>query len=84
MLTEADYLYARLPAFKRRVERAKALIAEVLAMSKNPYIAFSGGKDSAVTLHMARSIDPSVVAIWSDDEWNLPETMELMILEGPD
>jgi len=42
-----------LPAYKRKVKRAREYIKEALGMCQNPYIAWSvGGKDSSVMLHL--------------------------------
>lgn len=68
-------LHARLPGFRRRVENSRALVGEWLSHCRKPYIALSGGKDSTVAMHLVRSVCPEVVAVWSDDEWHLPETL---------
>jgi len=67
-------LHARLPAFKRRVARSIGGIEEWLGRCARPYIALSGGKDSTVTLALARGVLPSIRAVYFDDEWELPET----------
>lgn len=38
------------------------------------YVAFSGGKDSAVVLHLARRVDPGVPVVWFDSGLEFPET----------
>ncbi|MCL6479876.1 MAG: phosphoadenosine phosphosulfate reductase family protein [Peptococcaceae bacterium] len=50
--TESYRLHAKLPAYHRRVEQAKEIISGVLRHVKNPYIAFSCGKDSSVLAHL--------------------------------
>lgn len=37
------------------------------------YVAFSGGKDSSVLLHLVWSIDPSIPAVFSDTGLEMPE-----------
>jgi phosphoadenosine phosphosulfate reductase len=71
-------LYARLPVFRRRITQARAIIAEWLERSQQPYIAFSGGKDSTVLLHLVREQRSDAVAFWRDEEWVLPETLALV------
>jgi len=71
-------LHAKLPTFRRKVDTAKEIIQEALERMAHPYVAFSGGKDSSVVLHLVRCFAPGTVAVWSDDEWNLPETMALV------
>jgi len=71
-------MHAKLPAFRRKVEAAKEIIEEALQRMEYPYVAFSAGKDSTALLHLVRSAAPSTIAVWSDDEWNLPETAALV------
>lgn len=75
---EALLLRSTLPQFRRRVEQSRGIIEECLARARSPYVAFSAGKDSSVVLHLVREIAPDVPAVWSDDEWNLPETLALV------
>lgn len=71
-------LHAQLPRFRRMVRTAQEIIAEASTRMANPYVAFSGGKDSTVVLHLVRALAPDTVAVWSDDEWNLPEMLALI------
>lgn len=71
-LTRAGFLlHARTPAFAVKVERARDIIAR--SLDSNPYVAFSGGKDSLVALALACRAQPGITAIWSDDELEYPE-----------
>lgn len=40
------------------------------------YVAFSGGKDSTVVLHLARQVDPAVPVAWFDSGLEFPETRD--------
>jgi 3'-phosphoadenosine 5'-phosphosulfate sulfotransferase (PAPS reductase)/FAD synthetase len=60
------------------VARAAWRIEEALAGASRPYIAFSGGKDSTAVLALTHAIDPAIPFIWSDDELEYPETLDLM------
>lgn len=73
-------LHARTPGFAARVDRARAIVAQALALEKAcaPYVAFSAGKDSTVVLHLVREQAPDAPAVFADDEWNLPETLDLV------
>lgn len=60
--------WASLPQFKKKVEQAKSIIVEALAIAP-AYVAISWGKDSIAMLHLAQSISPDVLAIfWTDPE----------------
>lgn len=54
--------HAKLPTFKRKVDKAKEIIQEALAIAP-AYVAVSWGKDSVVMLHLVQSICPDVLAI---------------------
>ncbi|GIV81701.1 MAG: hypothetical protein KatS3mg051_1055 [Anaerolineae bacterium] len=71
-------LHASTRQFARRLDKSREIIAEALSVMQAPYVAFSAGKDSSAVLHLVRSMAPDVPAVWSDDEWNLPETYELV------
>ena len=43
---------------------------------KNPIVAFSGGKDSLITLHLVRSIAPDTPAVFNNTGVEFPETTQ--------
>ena len=45
---------------------------------QSPGIAFSGGKDSSIVLHLVRQQVPDTLAFFGDEEWRLPETEALI------
>ena len=49
------------------IEQAKRVITEWLSHCDKPYVAFSGGKDSSVMLHLVRQIAPEIEAVYCDD-----------------
>lgn len=59
---EAFLAHATLPTFKRKVEKAKEVVREALAIAP-AYVAVSWGKDSVVMLHLVQSICPNILAI---------------------
>jgi 3'-phosphoadenosine 5'-phosphosulfate sulfotransferase (PAPS reductase)/FAD synthetase len=69
---EEDRLRAKLPAFRRRVERTRAIVRDWLAQCRRPYIACSGGKDSVAMLHLIQctAAEP-IPVLWYDSgvEW---------------
>jgi 3'-phosphoadenosine 5'-phosphosulfate sulfotransferase (PAPS reductase)/FAD synthetase len=64
----SDTLLARLPSFRRKLDRAREDVADFLMFSTKPYVAWSGGKDSLVVLALVAEQRPGVTAIWTDDE----------------
>lgn len=62
--------WARLPQFRRKVEQAKEVIRESMAIAPS-YVACSWGKDSTVLTHLCQSIDPNILVVhWADPmEW---------------
>jgi 3'-phosphoadenosine 5'-phosphosulfate sulfotransferase (PAPS reductase)/FAD synthetase len=74
---EIAALHARTDGYKRKLERARDMISRALATpNAPPYVALSGGKDSTVVYALVREQCPDVPAVWSDDEWYLPETLD--------
>jgi 3'-phosphoadenosine 5'-phosphosulfate sulfotransferase (PAPS reductase)/FAD synthetase len=71
-------LRSRHPAYHRKVAETQAIIDEMMTRAKRPYLAFSAGKDSHVLLHWLQAMQAPVEFVWSNDEWNLPETIELV------
>lgn len=59
---EGFLAHAMMPAFRRKVESATAILTEAIAIAP-AYVAISWGKDSIVTLHLAQSVDPNIEAI---------------------
>lgn len=64
--------------YKRRVDDALQCVQEFAQLVKNPYIAFSMGKDSTVALHLTRKIMPECKAIYIDANCAFPEAYELL------
>ncbi len=59
-------LRARLPVYRRRVDRAGRRIAEHAPAGRSA-VMFSGGKDSMVLLHLAAEVQPGIPAFFIDD-----------------
>jgi 3'-phosphoadenosine 5'-phosphosulfate sulfotransferase (PAPS reductase)/FAD synthetase len=73
---EIASLHARTSTHRHLVDAARRTVARALDAGAVPYVALSGGKDSTVVLSLVRELLPSIPAVWSDDEWWLPETGE--------
>lgn len=62
----------------KRVERARGIVRDAFERDASWYVSLSGGKDSTCVLALARKTQPGTPAVFSDDEWWLPETKEYM------
>lgn len=76
--TRTGYVaHSMLPAYKRRINQARAYIDEALALSNTPYVAWSvGGKDSSVMLHLileAREDIEARVLVSGETRYLFPE-----------
>jgi 3'-phosphoadenosine 5'-phosphosulfate sulfotransferase (PAPS reductase)/FAD synthetase len=75
----AGYLaHSQTPAFARRVNAALALVERMFEQAPRAYVAFSGGKDSSVVLHLVRWIRPETMAHYGHEQWVFPETEALI------
>lgn len=77
-LKTKDRLYAKLPAFRRKTDRAREIIREAIRLCKRPYIAFSGGKDSEVVLHLAVQQKPDIDVCFIHQGAEFPDTIEII------
>lgn len=65
--------------YEEKLKQTKRLIMEWYAQFKgNVYVAFSGGKDSTVLLHIVRSLYPDVPAVFNDTGLEWPEIREFV------
>lgn len=83
MTTETEFtILARLHYESDRmrglIASGLALVTQALDKGRNPYIAFSGGKDSLAVMGLVLTVRPDVRLVWSDDELEYPETVEYM------
>jgi 3'-phosphoadenosine 5'-phosphosulfate sulfotransferase (PAPS reductase)/FAD synthetase len=65
----------------RKVEYAKEKIREFVERiggEDKAFVSFSGGKDSTVLLHIARSIYPNIKAVFFDTRLEYPEIVEFV------
>jgi phosphoadenosine phosphosulfate reductase len=79
LIGAGDLAHSRTRVFGRRVEAARRLIHEAAAHDDLPWcIAFSGGKDSTVLLHLVERERPGLAVAWLDDGWDYPEAIEFV------
>ncbi len=80
-MTWGDRAHARLPAFRRRVERALAVIAAAAELGTIG-VSFSGGKDSTVLLDLVRRVQPGCRVAFFDSGCEYPWTYDLVAHYG--
>ncbi len=72
-----DLAHARVRGFQARVARALAVI-ETAARLGRIGVSYSGGKDSTVTLHLVRQVQPDAPAAFFDSGCEYPGTYEMV------
>lgn len=80
MAGELERILYHSAAFQAKLFQALAIVRKALHTAQRPYIAFSGGKDSTATLTLVELVRSGVHIAWSDDELELPETLDYMTL----
>lgn len=68
--------HARLPAFKRKLDKARAIIDEALAINVRWCLSFSGGIDSTALLDLLKDAHPTIQ--WGDDGADFLETLQFL------
>jgi phosphoadenosine phosphosulfate reductase len=76
-VTPGDRAYARLPAHRHRIDAALTLIDETLT-DRKVVVAFSGGKDSTVLLHLVRRVQPQALGLFIDSGAEYPDTYRMV------
>lgn len=71
-------LHVKLKLHEWRIKSARQRIAEWLALVKNPYVAFSTGKDSICTLYLVREQRPETPAVYFDANCAFPESEAML------
>jgi len=62
--------------YEKKLELAKFCIDEALKNSKRPCVAFSGGKNSLVVLHMVLQKKPDVMVVFNNTTNEMAETLK--------
>lgn len=78
MNTQRFLLHAQLIAYQKKEQKALDTIEKALEMMKNPYVAFSTGKDSTVLLDLVRQVAPETPAVYFDADAAYPESTEML------
>lgn len=69
---ETFKLWSETGGYKNKIEESKKVIREAFNRYKNPYVAYSGGKDSIVMLHLVLQQEPNI------DVWHFDHGRALM------
>jgi len=63
--------------YKNKVKEAKEIIKQCFKQFKNPYVAYSGGKDSIAMLHLVLQTKPNIdVWLWDHGPFLMPRGMQ--------
>jgi len=65
--------------FENKLEDSRALISSILECHRRPAIAWSGGKDSTVLLHMILSLKPDINVVWVNTGVEFPECVHFIL-----
>lgn len=81
--TEFFHLWSRTEEYHSRIETSKNVISKAFLSCSNPYLSYSGGKDSTVMLHLIIQEKPDI-NIWHWDYGNflIPREIEEEILRN--
>ncbi len=75
-LKEISLAWAETAEFRNKVKKAKDIIKSKLKLSGKKYIAYSGGKDSAVLLHLILQFDKKILVYHYYREKYMPAKFE--------
>lgn len=71
-------LHSHLAGFRRKIERSLSIIRDALAQCQNPYVAWSGGKDSTAMLDLVMHVRPGIPALCVQSDLDLPDDIEVV------
>src|SRR4030042_3087727 len=71
-------LWSQIRQYQWRVEQARHRVSNWLEHVRNPYVAFSSGKDSTCVLALVKEQMPEVPAVYFDADCSFPESAKLV------
>lgn len=75
--------HSQSPEHRQAVAQAHAIIEEALRTHRQPYVAYSGGKDSSCVLHLVLRHRPDVMVWhWDYGPYLMPRELERQVLEN--
>jgi 3'-phosphoadenosine 5'-phosphosulfate sulfotransferase (PAPS reductase)/FAD synthetase len=76
-------MWSNTDEYEKKVIEANKIIKDCFNQFKNPYLAFSGGKDSVAMLHLVLQIMPDIpVWLWDHGPYLIPRSMQNEIEEN--
>lgn len=78
---ETFLAYAETTGYLRALEAGRRVVADALAASSRPYLAFSGGKDSLCMAHLVLEQAPDIMCLLWDFGAKLPDCVRAEVLE---
>ena len=63
---------------EQKIDAVRLMLEHVLKEHKRPAIAWSGGKDSTVLLHMALELKPDIDVVWVNTGVEFPECVHFV------
>jgi 3'-phosphoadenosine 5'-phosphosulfate sulfotransferase (PAPS reductase)/FAD synthetase len=82
VLRETFLLHAETEGYLKAERLAREIVAEATRKYKKPYIAFSGGKDSTVMLHLVLQQAPKTLVFhWDYGQYYTPREIELETID---
>jgi len=79
---ETFLLHSRTDEFRAKVKEAEGIVADALNRYRKPYVAFSGGKDSTVMLHIVLKHQPDIMVHHWDYGIYMPRQFEKEVREN--
>ena len=76
---EMYLFHAQTQTFEKKVNLAKAVIQEFWGMGMKSTVNVSGGKDSTAMMHLAWTLDPTVLCVSEKDDMDFPEEIPFML-----
>ena len=77
-IKEKFLIYSKLKIFEKNIEKSKEIVHLWLSKCNNPYVAFSGGKDSTCVLNLVREQKDNITAVYFDADCAFPEVEFLL------
>jgi phosphoadenosine phosphosulfate reductase len=80
---ETFKIWSKIEEYQKRIEESKKIIAEAFQRYKRPYVAYSGGKDSIVMLHLVLQQNQDIdIWHWDHGRALMPRKIERKLIKN--